>query len=43
MIHFIKNQRKHTGGAMHTNTNRKITYIFMHTLYTAYIIFYMYE
>ena len=35
----IKNKSMHTGVIMHTNTYRKITYIFMLTLYAAYIIF----
>ena len=35
----IKNKSMHTSVIMHTNTYKKITYIFMLTLYEAYIIF----
>ena len=39
VTNMIKNKSMHTGIIMHTNTYRKITYIFMLTLYAAYIIF----
>ena len=39
---MIKNKSMHTGVTMHANTYRKNTYIFMHTLYVANIIFFMY-